>query len=429
MADVRTIEGIFFGFEGGWIVYNSVEPYIQAAVVTPTPLLGIVALPIPSFSRLDITAASLSIILDIRGGITPLYRFRLYKGSLAVDAPKPNLDTDIPVLDFYAEIPDLANVDISQLIPDNRDESGLVAITGRIADSAGYWLNGRLDVTLPVPSVRDETTPDTAYTDVTRSFEVKNGLVDILLRESESTRLSYRFQFYQLVGTGDQEYAVDPLLDFYAIIPDAATYEFTSLIPTGVTNDTLATDALRVAKAIFEQPTLINILASALKIYRQSTPPAGASGDVWIKTDGTVWNWNTALSKWESLLQQSPVAAVGASASGAYFAPLKVLPYNDILLKSISLRYNVPTGTNDGSNRWSIRGGYKTSDAAATYPTVTYLSDGTAIATIADQLYTPSPSTALSKSTLEYFILDLVKTGSPGNLNATGTFNYTFLHP
>lgn len=123
-------------------------------------------------------------------------------------------------------------------------------IVGTIQDSGGTALGGTLQVKLPSPMTTDTTVPDTVYLPKTKSFTITSGSVNINLPESETSQLAYNFKFFE---TGE---TVTPLWDFNAIVPNTASYELASLIPTGITNDNLDTGALRVAKLLVSDPQL-----------------------------------------------------------------------------------------------------------------------------------------------------------------------------
>jgi hypothetical protein len=116
-------------------------------------------------------------------------------------------------------------------------------LVGTIADSSGSPLSGTLAVNLPASMINDSTTPDSIYTTKAKTFTITSGVVNITLPESETSSISYHFKF---TASGD----TTPLFEFDAIVPNIGSYEFSSLIPTGITNDTLDTGALRVAKLL-----------------------------------------------------------------------------------------------------------------------------------------------------------------------------------
>jgi hypothetical protein len=91
--------------------------------------------------------------------------------------------------------------------------------------------------------VDDGTNPDSIYTKEPVTFAITGGDVDIAIPQSETYQIPYRFTFTK---TG----ADDPLLDFYAVAPNVGTVQFPSLVPTGLSNVSLDTGALRVARLL-----------------------------------------------------------------------------------------------------------------------------------------------------------------------------------
>lgn len=125
-------------------------------------------------------------------------------------------------------------------------------LLGTIKDSAGNALDGTLTVSLPAPIVDDSTTPDSIYTTKEKEFSITAGSLDIDIPESETAQISYHFKFVDADGV--------TRLDFDAIVPDIGEYQFASLVPTGITNDTLDTGAYRVAKRIVEDSQLAALI-------------------------------------------------------------------------------------------------------------------------------------------------------------------------
>jgi hypothetical protein len=309
-------------------------------------------------------------------------------------------------------------------------------LTGTLTDSAGTPLSGRLDVRLDGYLSSDLTTPDTIYTQQTHEFLITAGNVAIALRESETKRVSYRFRFYAAEGTG---YALTPLIDFHAVVPNVVAYEFAALLPTGITNDTLATGALRVARAIFETPSLINLVSSALKITRQATPPIGSANEVWIKTtDGSYWFWNGGQARWQSAPQTSyhyrywdsgvsvPITLV---AQDDYFNP--PAPYDEIWLTRIDYRWKILTGFSNASNYWRFRGQYKLASSAnpiAITPAPYHNSEAAPVNAIGR--VSENVNIVFNADDLDYLASRIEsRTGTPGGLNLWTAFTYYFLHP
>jgi hypothetical protein len=423
----RIVKGIFQGLEGGWITWNPVE-ILTLQLGSPINS-GLVWLPGQQGSfRLDLADGSFEIPFDAYGTATPTFRWRVWSGSDAVDAPLPSA-TDTPVLDFIAALPNVASIDFTTLVTVGRDTTGYVNVTGRLADSAGYWLNGRLDISVPATIAYPGI--DILYTDVVHSFEVKDGLIDIDLYPTESGKFPYRFQFFPLKSSGSFEYESTALIDFRAELPNSDT-EFSELIAnaTSRVNDLSELHAIRIASAIFDEPTLVDSLLDNFKVIRQSSAPIdGGDGVLWLNTsDGLLWEWSQELTQWVSPPRRVEGFAI-ASSSQQVFVPFEPrAPYSQILLRRFTCRYSVVT-TNDASNYWQIKAGIQTT-AGTTYYTPTYSTGAIAVGQLLEQTYSPAtmPAPVLSSSTLEYFVLDLAKTNSPGNATATIVVDYSYVY-
>lgn len=127
-------------------------------------------------------------------------------------------------------------------------------ILGTLLDSAGNPLTGKLRVSLTGTLVNTTPTPDAIHLAEPYLFTITSGAIDINLQESETSKVTYRFEFFRTDGGGE---LIEPaLLDFYALVPNASPIQFASLTPTGMVNDVLDTGALRVATIIATNPNL-----------------------------------------------------------------------------------------------------------------------------------------------------------------------------
>jgi hypothetical protein len=317
----------------------------------------------------------------------------------------------------------------------------MTTIQGLITDSAGTLLDGRLDVLLDNYFGSDVSNPDTVLTRKKHEFVITGGAIAIDLLESESVRISYWFQFYPRTNTiTPATYAVEPLLDFHAIVPiSAAPYEFASLLPTGITNDSLSTGAVRVARAIFERPDLVAVLGTALKIHRSDSKPVGAPGDIWVKpTEGTIWRWNTAYSDWFSLPYSHIAYRFGSipssaenvlEANNSRFVP--PLPYTSLLIEKITHRFDV-LNTNNATNYWKFFAALK-QRSSANHSKLTpnpYHSTATYAANVLNVITEVPSGGVIAAAQLEYLSVGTIAaTGAPGQFTCHSTFTYSFQHP
>lgn len=208
----------------------------------------------------------------------------------------------------------------------------MTAIIGRIKDSGGANLDGRLTVTLDGQIIDTTTIPDSLLTPKPAIYTITSGVVDINLLESETKRLTYRFVFetsettliYYLqngvVYDGPKNYTAgqwwtggtfvsgtSQLLteeedtkftthfDFRAIVPNQPSVEFGSLVPTGLTTDILDTGIARLAEVLTNDVDYIEALRggprwkgvySSTTFYQQDDAVSyGGSTWVWIDPD------------------------------------------------------------------------------------------------------------------------------------------------
>lgn len=130
----------------------------------------------------------------------------------------------------------------------------MTQIVGTLKDSAGNGITGKLIVVLAGSLIDDTTSPDTIYLPQAYTFAITAGVVNITLPQSETSRITYNFQFFKTTTDGS---LIEPaLINFNAIVPNVSPVEFATLFPTGLVNDVLDTGALRVARLIASTPAL-----------------------------------------------------------------------------------------------------------------------------------------------------------------------------
>ncbi|MFN6486304.1 MULTISPECIES: hypothetical protein [unclassified Nostoc] len=130
----------------------------------------------------------------------------------------------------------------------------MTQIVGTLKDSAGNGITGKLIVVLAGTLIDEATSPDTIYLPQSYTFSITAGAVDITLPQSETSRITYNFQFFKTATDGS---LIEPaLINFNALVPNVSPVQFASLVPTGLVNDVLDTGALRVARLISSTPAL-----------------------------------------------------------------------------------------------------------------------------------------------------------------------------
>ncbi len=127
-------------------------------------------------------------------------------------------------------------------------------IVGTLLDSAGNPLTGKLVVVLAGNLIDASTTPDTIYLPQSYTFDIVDGDLDIDLYESETSRVTYNFQFFKTDTEGE---IIEPaLIKFDALVPNTSPVQFASLTPTGFVNDVIDTGAIRISRIISTTPAL-----------------------------------------------------------------------------------------------------------------------------------------------------------------------------
>jgi hypothetical protein len=173
-------------------------------------------------------------------------------------------------------------------------------ITGLIKNSAGVELSGKLKITLDFPITDRNTIPHSTYATETEIFEVIDGVVDIELKETQTLKSTYRFEFY-LVSEIENFYTEEganylgpthlhegnyytgnfhtdsstllfrqlseqerSIIDFHAQIPPVSEIYFSDLLPTGISSNVLDTSIARLAQELATNPKLLERIASGV---------------------------------------------------------------------------------------------------------------------------------------------------------------------
>jgi hypothetical protein len=305
----------------------------------------------------------------------------------------------------------------------------LCNVVGTLKDSGGQTLSGKLIVTLD-NNLNDETTnPDSLLLQHPREYTITNGVVNVPLLETQSQELTYFFQFFRLVSAG--VFDSKPLFDFHAEVPDVASVEIATLSEeTGITTTNLSTGSVKVAREILKNPSLAPLIFSGAQIFRSETPPDPLlvqSGALWQQPSrGITWRWDAGRAKWKTNARELQVGGRNQSASALLSRQVSWIEFPSIVLERIDFKYVVLTAPNDGTNRWNIQAGYQSSTSDS------LVSLGAALLTNANAPGTIVRSSLildslLLPSVLDSFGVQLTKSGSPGNLNASLTYTFSYL--
>ncbi|NJN88914.1 MAG: hypothetical protein HC878_00065 [Leptolyngbyaceae cyanobacterium SL_5_14] len=300
-------------------------------------------------------------------------------------------------------------------------------IVGNLEDIGLGNINGLLQATLVNPFIDETSTPHTLILPSTRSWEVVGGeLLGVSLRETESINQSVLFEFFPEID--GSEYSDIAIYKIEAIIPNLAEYNFAQLLETGISQDTLATGALRVAQVMFSDPSLIGTITEALNIFRQSVPPASVNlnnNSIWINpATGDQWGYSETKVTWLSFLKESTAKKIITTASQVRFDIAFNNMHRSVVLRNLLLNYAV-TAPNDAENFWVLQPVTKT----WTSEDIVSLSGISARGTGSDNPDTLVISSwnlnrDLDLDLTEFIGLTAIPTGSPGTLRLNFTLQY-----
>lgn len=123
-------------------------------------------------------------------------------------------------------------------------------ILGTLRDSGGVVLTGELWISLDAQVIDETPAPDDIYTVKLHKFAIASGVVNLTIAESETSQITYWFRFYAANPDTDSGLDNDPIIDFHAFVPNQASVDFSQLVPTGITKDTLDTAIARLARVL-----------------------------------------------------------------------------------------------------------------------------------------------------------------------------------
>jgi len=301
----------------------------------------------------------------------------------------------------------------------------ICTLTGNLEDVGLANFDGTLKATLDLSFIDDSTIPDTLVLPSVFTWNIVNGLlVDVELRETETVNIAVHFELFP---TGSDT----PIYQIYAIVPNLETYEFAQFLDSGVTNDTLATGALRIAQIMFSNAALIGTITEALNLYRQSAAPVnGTLNDtsVWIDTiSGDLWQYSTVRSNWQSYIKEFVKQAEITAGSLFKFDFGFTSSFRSVALRRLFLNYAV-TAPNDTENYWELKVVQKNWNS----------SDVTDLSGLSTRLSSlDSPDTLvqfdfnlnrdLNLNLVEFLALSCIPVGTPGNLRLHTNLRYLTL--
>lgn len=293
-------------------------------------------------------------------------------------------------------------------------------ITGTMRGSDGAVTGGTIQVQARTYFADDSSTPDSVIFPTVVTINVSNtGAVNFTLPRTESKQVAYNFKITPTTGS---------YLEFDAVIPDAATVELASLIPTQYSTDRAATGALRIAKEMLTNASVSPYIISGLGLPKSSTPPsAPTSSDViWIdSTTGVMHTWSAADSGWLSQPFSVVAGGRGFSSTSTVESALEAWEAADFIkLTKVIVRYEVVAAPND-TNRWVLQPVYWGQGSSSPTNAATVVNSngaGYVVGTIRNVVL--SPDSVLSTTAVQSVGMTLTKSGFPGNLNASVTFQF-----
>ncbi|MBD2060523.1 hypothetical protein H6F88_31775 [Oculatella sp. FACHB-28] len=245
-------------------------------------------------------------------------------------------------------------------------------IVGTLKDASGLSLGARIYVKLAERMLDDSTTPDTIFATKELTFEATGGVINFTLQESETNAVTYHFRVFIYSAAATLE--TEPFLEFDAVVPNVGTVQFNSLVPTGITYDTLDTGAIRVAKAITDDPDLLTkvksdylltLVASAETTQKTVYIPLHFNKQVQIKSlhifgVAGYSNWTFSAGITNSLGNEEVLTPAGSSQSTAGGKLKRTQTYDIVRSAStMSLFVRITPGVGTGIFTGSVALTYK----------------------------------------------------------------------
>ncbi|BAZ39389.1 hypothetical protein NIES4101_53420 [Calothrix sp. NIES-4101] len=238
----------------------------------------------------------------------------------------------------------------------------MTQIVGKIVDSAGFPVTGELIVTLDSPLIDTSTNPDELHVLLPHTFTITSGvLTGVDLVESQTRNITYQFSVVA-IASEDAYYLSDgteydgprilhtdsnwytgtfyeagqsqrlgvvsldirtPVLEFRAVVPNVASVEFASLIPTGVSRDTLPTTVRQVAELIASDADYVESLRGGPRFkgeynastYYQRDDAVTYAGSSWVYINADPANGQTPslinTAYWQILAEKGEPGGTG----------------------------------------------------------------------------------------------------------------------
>ena len=300
-------------------------------------------------------------------------------------------------------------------------------VQGTLLGSDGLPIAATIEVQSEAVFCDSLTDPDSVFFPTLKTYAIPiTGAVSISLpRTLESAEVGFRFKITPIIAGVPVDADAE---EFVAQIPDLATVDLGQLMPTVFATDRAATGALRIAREMLTNASLLPFLVTGLGFPKSVlAPPNPETNDtIWIESNtGRAFWWDYSESMWiSSPLPIPPAFEVNIAGSATAQSFYSSVGNFGLRLSQISVKYEVLSGANDTSNLWELQpvlfqpGSATPANVGVMVSSIS--SAGYAVGTI--DIKTQNLSVSYSPFNLHGFGLSCKKVGFPGNLTAAASF-------
>ena len=202
----------------------------------------------------------------------------------------------------------------------------MTQIVGRIKDSAGFLLSGKLVVKANSPITDSSTNPNSIITTKPFEFTITSGVVDINIKSSDIEQISYNFSFKVLADSLDGQNEYVELFGFNALVPEVASIDFSDLLPTDFTADQLDTGRFSIARIIATNEEFADAVRFKFKYRGAYSSTTIYSRDDVVIFDGSTYVYTNSQNSFNKVPPTNPIisnahwtmlASRGATGAGA----------------------------------------------------------------------------------------------------------------
>jgi hypothetical protein len=309
-------------------------------------------------------------------------------------------------------------------------------LTGSLESVGLGNLDGLLVATIPIAVPYEPVlgTPvlvlPTSFSWVIPGGDLSGATPAVAIRETETAQLTIKLEFFkEIPGSSPVEYEETAIWTIYPIIPNTTGTDISELADTGFTNDSLATGAIFIARAMLTEPAIAPYIAQFVGITKQPgvppVSPAPTVGDVWYRSDTfETFRYSTESNSWlkdPEEFRSLPFLFSASSVAGIFAYP-KHKNYTNFFLWDLIFSLYV-AATNDGSNYWTVKVQKKVWGSPTPVDLDAPFDVAVSTAAIAANTFTRLVQSIgdfeaiYLQSNIEYFNIIVTKVGSPGNLS------------